>query len=197
MSSCLELQEEELLVLRSIYQGDDCFKEIGSNVFQYKIGDDQDSKSFLLELSWGENYPQEPPTISMDAFYNKHILSEVKQHVIQTLLDEATQLLDMAMTFSLFEYAKENREVILQKQPDVIPQDSVEEIPSKVLSNDCFDSSNKTKEKKEHLTKAQKRKLYNRQDNKGEMPRGWNWVDIVKHLSQTGKSDSAATSGNT
>ena len=45
----------------------------------------------------------------------------------------------------------------------------------------------KSKEKKEQLTKAQKRKMYNRLDNKGEMPRGWNWVDVVKHLSQTGQ----------
>jgi hypothetical protein len=42
--------------------------------------------------------------------------------------------------------------------------------------------------KKEQLTKAQKRKLINRQDEKGEMVRGWNWVDVVKHLCQTGRS---------
>lgn len=37
-----------------------------------------------------------------------------------------------------------------------------------------------------HLTKAQKRKQWDRVDNKGERPRGWNWVDIVHHLTQTG-----------
>lgn len=42
------------------------------------------------------------------------------------------------------------------------------------------------KPKKEHLSKAQKRKQWNKADGKGERPRGWNWVDIVKHLSQTG-----------
>lgn len=42
------------------------------------------------------------------------------------------------------------------------------------------------KPKKEHLTKAQKRRQWNKADGKGEKPRGWNWVDIVKHLSQTG-----------
>lgn len=45
------------------------------------------------------------------------------------------------------------------------------------------------KEKKEQLTKAQKRKQWNKVDGKGEKPRGWNWVDIVKHLSQTGSKD--------
>jgi len=43
------------------------------------------------------------------------------------------------------------------------------------------------KEKKDQLTKAQKRRQLVRHDDKGEMPRGWNWVDVVKHLRQTGR----------
>lgn len=46
--------------------------------------------------------------------------------------------------------------------------------------------------KKEHLTKAQKRRQWDKSDGKGEKPRGWDWVDIVKHLSQTGSKDEAA-----
>ena len=42
------------------------------------------------------------------------------------------------------------------------------------------------KEKKEQLTKAQKRRITDRTNFKGERERGWNWVDIVRHLSQTG-----------
>lgn len=45
------------------------------------------------------------------------------------------------------------------------------------------------KTKKEQLTKSQKRRQWNRTDGKGEKPRGWDWVDIVKHLSQTGYKD--------
>jgi len=47
--------------------------------------------------------------------------------------------------------------------------------------------TSRQKEKKEHLTKAQKRRQIVRHDDKGEMPRGWNWVDVVKHLRQTGR----------
>lgn len=43
--------------------------------------------------------------------------------------------------------------------------------------------------KKEQLTKAQKRRQWDKVGDKGERPRGWNWVDIVKHLSQTGAKD--------
>lgn len=42
------------------------------------------------------------------------------------------------------------------------------------------------KEKKEQMTKAQKRRLFDKFGAAQERPRGWDWVDIVKHLSQTG-----------
>ena len=51
------------------------------------------------------------------------------------------------------------------------------------------DIPKKTVPKKEHLTKAQKRRQWDRIDGKGEKPRGWNWVDITRHLSQTGSKD--------
>ena len=47
------------------------------------------------------------------------------------------------------------------------------------------------KPKKEQLSKQQKRKLYDRMGNMNtqELVRGWDWVDVVKHLSQRGKAD--------
>lgn len=49
----------------------------------------------------------------------------------------------------------------------------------------------KTKEQVEEtkgMTKGQKRKYYNKFGNidGAEKPRGWNWVDVIKHLSKTG-----------
>lgn len=38
------------------------------------------------------------------------------------------------------------------------------------------------------MSKAQKRKQWDRLDSKGEKPRGYDWIDVVKHLSQTGYS---------
>ena len=49
--------------------------------------------------------------------------------------------------------------------------------------------STKKKEKKDILTKSQKRRLADRTNYKGERERGWNWVDVVRHLSKTGKTD--------
>lgn len=47
----------------------------------------------------------------------------------------------------------------------------------------------KKKEKKEQLTKNQKRKIFDRLDASGERPRGWDWVDVIRHLSQTGSQN--------
>ena len=42
--------------------------------------------------------------------------------------------------------------------------------------------------KKEQLSKAQKRRQWNNRmvGEEGQKPRGHDWVDIVRHLSQTG-----------
>ena len=30
-------------------------------------------KSAMIEVSWGDNYPEELPVINLDVFYNKHL----------------------------------------------------------------------------------------------------------------------------
>lgn len=71
--SNLELQEEEREVLLSIYEGDASFRDLSPTVYQYKYGEDNAPKSFLLEISWTKDYPSEKPKINMDTFYNKHM----------------------------------------------------------------------------------------------------------------------------
>ena len=38
-----------------------------------KVGEAGEAKSFLVEITWGELYPDELPTISLDAFFNNHL----------------------------------------------------------------------------------------------------------------------------
>ena len=41
--------------------------------------------------------------------------------------------------------------------------------------------------KKEQLTKAQKRNAWKRGGlDTGDRERGWDWIDVIRHLSQTG-----------
>lgn len=192
--SDLELQEEEREVLSSIYDGDPAFKQISPVIFQYKYGLDDDPKSFLLEISWGETYPSELPSINMDTFYNKHVVGSVKKNIISEVLKEAQLYLGAAMTYTLFEYVKEKAEVLVSQQPESFLPEIINSAEKITLTEET-EQSFKKNVKKEQLTKAQKRKQWDRVDAKGDKPRGWDWVDVVKHLSQTGsKVDSEAPS---
>lgn len=178
-----ELQEEEREVLLSIYDGDPAFNQLSPITYQYKYGEDGHPKSFLLELSWGTHYPSEKPAVNMNAFYNKHLADSVKQRIAEYVLSEAEQYLGEAMTYTLFESVKEKMLDLVADQPETL----TEKVISEPTPQDQEDSSpKKNVVKKEQLSKAQKRKQWDRVDGKGEKPRGWDWVDIVKHLSQTG-----------
>ena len=68
---------------RSIYDGDDLFTVIEKKKFQYKLGEDGTAKSFILEITWTDEYPEVLPNISLDAFYNKHIIPSVKEQILE------------------------------------------------------------------------------------------------------------------
>ena len=116
--SCSELQTEELEVLKSIYEGDDAYSAIEDTVHQYKarvvflresikltfsmysfistlsqFGDDGSGRSFVLELRWSSEYPEnEAAEVSMAAFYNKHIIPGVKSRIEDAVKAEAEQV---------------------------------------------------------------------------------------------------------
>uniref|UniRef100_A0A8C5Z8C7 RWD domain-containing protein n=2 Tax=Marmota marmota marmota TaxID=9994 RepID=A0A8C5Z8C7_MARMA len=196
MGSFPEDQEMELEAFRSIYERDESFWELSPVSFQYRylvntlyIGENGDPKAFLIEISWTETYPQTPPIISMNAFFfffNNTISSAVKQSYRK--LQEAVEVnLGTAMTYTLFEYAKDNKEQFMENH---CPTDSTTSI-SNIISVETPNTapSNKKNDKKGQLSKAQKRKLADKTDHKGELPRGWNWVDVLKLLSKTGSKD--------
>ncbi|XP_068129738.1 RWD domain-containing protein 4 [Hyperolius riggenbachi] len=173
-----EDQEMELEALRSIYEGDECFKELGPTVFQYRVGDVGDPKAFLLEISWPEAYPESAPNISMNAFFNNQIAPAVKQGIVYKLQEQVEANLGTAMMYTLFEYAKENKEDLMESHQPFSNTITLTGGDGTLAPMNI--TSSKKKEKKEQLTKAQKRKLTSKTDHKGELPRGWNWVDVIK-----------------
>ncbi|XP_048753247.2 RWD domain-containing protein 4-like [Ostrea edulis] len=182
--TCQEQQEEELEVLLSIYEGDDNFKQVSPTTFQYKYGEDGSYRAFNVELVWREDYPETEPLVNVDTFYNKHIFEEVKRKIMEKIQEQVPDLLGCAMTYTLFELVKENYDDVIAEQPETQPVNQV--------SNDekcSVPEVAKKKEKKEQLTKNQKRKLFDRLDATGEKPRGWDWVDVIRHLSQSGSQN--------
>lgn len=100
------------------------------------------------------------------------------------------------MTYTLFECLKERIIELLNEQPKEVAADPtivnvLETI--KLVDNNDSNAAASVKTKKEHLTKSQKRRQWEHSDHKGEKPRGYNWVDIVKHLSQTGGKEESGS----
>lgn len=103
------------------------------------------------------------------------------------------------MTYTLFECLKERIVEMMEHQP----QHESDEDDSETDDDDDSDESDSDADigglsiggskapKKEQLTKAQKRRQWDQKAAGGERPRGYDWVDIVKHLSQCGRGDEA------
>lgn len=111
---------------------------------------------------------------------------------IQTVIDEeAQQWLGCGMTYTLFECLKEQlTELLVDEQTDTLS--AVSEITTNVNKLEISSKDEPKTVKKEQLTKSQKRRQWERTDHKGDKPRGWDWIDAVKHLSQTGGKDTVA-----
>ncbi|MEE6460886.1 hypothetical protein FKM82_001126 [Ascaphus truei] len=176
-----EDQEMELEALRSIYEGDECFKELGPSGFQYRVGDNGDPKAFLIEISWPETYPETAPNISMNAFFNNQISPAVKQSIVVKLREQVEANLGTAMTYTLFEYAKDSKEEFMENH---LPFNNMLTLGNDGSLDPANLTSGKKRDKKEQLSKSQKRKLADKTDHKGELPRGWNWVDVIKVMLQ-------------
>ena len=85
------------------------------------------------------------------------------------------------MTYSLFEWVRESLDTLLENQPETLQTvcDDVEKLSVKETSEEPEEG--KKKEKKEQLTKGQKRAAWKKGGmNEADRERGWNWVDVVK-----------------
>lgn len=87
------------------------------------------------------------------------------------------------MTYTLFECLKDKVDEILENVTELAQIITAE--ATEAFDDLDLNQGNKAA-KKEQLTKAQKRRLWSKTDHAGNKPRGWDWVDLVKHLSQTG-----------
>lgn len=102
------------------------------------------------------------------------------------------------MTYTLFECLKDQINEILLEQPDhAISASSISadvtNISDENKNTTNILNTNKQLSKKVQLTKSQKRRQWEHSDHKGEKPRGYDWIDVVKHLSQTGNKDESGS----
>lgn len=91
------------------------------------------------------------------------------------------------MTYTLFEWLKENSDQLTAEQPDksTVTEDLFTGEKDSLVATSGGGAPKEPK--KEKLTKSQKRKLSSRVVC-GELPRGHDWVDVIKHLLQSGSA---------
>jgi hypothetical protein len=116
--------------------------------------------------------------------------------VIEIASAEGENWIGCGMTYTLFECIKEH---LLDDLKELWDNETLEETTEGVktiqLAQSQTESSSATVPvKKEQLTKSQKRRLWDKSDSSGMKPRGWNWVDIVRHLSQVGSQQQSESS---
>lgn len=124
-------------------------------------------------------------------------MEPVKNLITETIKLEGEQWLGCGMTYTLFECLKERIAELMEGQPAPGEDDDSEEDDDSDESDDDSDDveigklsiAGGSKPKKEQLTKAQKRRQWDQSTVGGEKPRGYDWVDIVKHLSQCGRGE--------
>lgn len=128
-----------------------------------------------------------------------------KAKIVDLLKAEGEAWIGCGMTYTLFECLKEkSTELLSELEEDIKAQklanvtENVNTIHIAPVIKTTDSQPPQSQVKKEQLTKSQKRRLWERTDNKGNRPRGWDWVDIMKHLAQTGsKEESSLTNAAT
>ncbi len=141
------------------------------------------------KVSWCDTYPSSSPaTVSLDAFYNRHLNDIVRTRILDAAKEEAEQNLGMPATYTVFEAVKESADKLLEGQEDEeqLLADRLKAGAELKEKTEVVESVKK-EAKKEQLTKAQKRAAFKKTGTYGEdKPRGYDWVDVIRHLSQTG-----------
>ncbi|VDO02689.1 unnamed protein product, partial [Rodentolepis nana] len=172
---------EERIVLESIYTSDE-ISITDEYKIRFRLGTSGELESFVVNITWPLDYPSIPPIIDFNEFCNRNMPRELQQSIISELNEISSQNVGESHTFLLIEHLRDNFAKYAQQIRDTKKRPK-EQVLETIVGED-------TKEKKVRkdaaLTKAQKRKQINRLDSDGNLPRGWNWVDVIKHLRQTG-----------
>ncbi|KAH8875821.1 RWD domain-containing protein 4 [Schistosoma japonicum] len=117
------------------------------------------------------------PYISMDCFYNQHVPQDVKRENCCRIGFRCRR----SAWFSFNLYIKNHERFVKWFSIEKVDKSQPDSI-----SNEA--SVSRKQDKLPQLSKTQKRKYLGRLGQDGELPRGWNWVSVIKHLQQTGSA---------
>ncbi|KAL5109776.1 RWD domain-containing protein 4 [Taenia crassiceps] len=172
---------EEKAVLESIYTPEELSISDDYKI-QFRLGTPGTLGSFVVNITWPKGYPFTPPVVDLDEFCNHHVPQSMRDSITRELNDLALENSGEPLTFTLIEHLRDNMDEYAKQ----LKESKKRNTSSNVKQVGTEEATIKRATVKEVLTKAQKRKQLSRLDETGNLPRGWNWVDVIKHLRQTG-----------
>ncbi|CAD7700668.1 unnamed protein product [Ostreobium quekettii] len=174
--------EEECMALEAIFMGN--FARLDDRRIRIIIeppsdeGEQPQGMSLYLELSFPDGYPAVAPVYDLSNTNNVAFSNSVRSRLLTGLTQQAEELLGEQMVYNLVEWVRDTLPNIVQEEQD-------SEVHKTLDPEERAQPSTKPeKERKEKMTKAQKRRYYDKYGAVEEKPRGWNWVDIISHLSK-------------
>ncbi|KAL2628707.1 hypothetical protein R1flu_013393 [Riccia fluitans] len=184
-----DVVEEELLALESIFY--DSYSKINENRFRLRIdpsvdeGDEAQSvPPLFLDIELPPGYPEKVPHFDLANLNNNTYPDFVKKAIVEGLENQASEQLGESMCYALVEWLKEKLPEFYATKPAVTIQGDKDSHDESGVTNDAKNTGKKEHKDKDKLTKAQKRRFYDKFGANAEKPRGWNWVPIINHLSQ-------------
>lgn len=181
-----EVIEEELTALEAIYY--DSYSKISDNSFRVRIdpdveeGDGSDAPpAFFLEFLLPHGYPDVIPKFDLSNINNSKYPEAVKAAILEGLQAQAEEQKGESMCYNLVDWLKEKLPHFYRLKPVVAAQesDNSDSDHQQHVGGGKKDASGKDK-----LTKAQKRRHFDKYGAGTEKPRGWDWVPILSHLGQ-------------
>lgn len=188
--------EEEMMALESIFY--DSFTKIEHNRFRIRIESSVATEEgadvvgathhnaappFFIEIALPSSYPHHIPSFDISNINNNPYPEFAKQAILRGLQEQASTLIGESMCYSILEWLKDKLPEFYSMKPAFVDEDTQESTAGQAQS-DPKDSNFGKKDGKGKMTKAQKRRYFDRFGAAAEKPRGWDWVSIISHLSQ-------------
>ncbi|GMH45954.1 hypothetical protein BSKO_13918 [Bryopsis sp. KO-2023] len=179
-----EIIEEECMALEAIFM--DSFSKLDDGRIRIVVEPQDESEenkgwSVVLQMKLPDGYPSTIPEFDLSNPSNAAFNASTRDEMVEGLVTEASGQVGEQMVYNLVEWLRE-------KLPEFIQHSRSERVVSS--GNQGADEGEESRggnskdPKKEKMTKAQKRRHFDRFGAAEDKPRGWNWVEIISHLSK-------------
>lgn len=180
-----EVIEEELTALEAIYY--DTYSKISDNSFRIRIDPDAEAEgdsppAIYLEFLLPQGYPDVIPKFDLSNINNSKYPESVKASILEGLQSQAEEQKGESMCYNLVEWLKEQLPEFYRLKPVAVAQES--DNSDSEHQQHAGGGGKKDAASKDKMTKAQKRRHFDKYGAGAEKPRGWDWVPILSHLGQ-------------